>query len=122
MKTSCVHHLAVLVQDLAAAADFYSSVLGLPEQRRWHTPTGELRSIWYSLGEHGPFLAVERGDANQGDSGWHCVALAIEPEHRERWRTRLLASGFPVFKETAYTLYVRDPEGNVVGLSHYPAG
>ncbi|MEM6531649.1 MAG: VOC family protein [Myxococcota bacterium] len=120
MKTSCVHHLAVVVEDLDAAARFYGDVLGLEERKRWFDNAGALRSIWYGLGDEGPFLAVERGARRQDDAGWHCVALSIDASHREAWRAHLKHAGHAVYRETDFTLYVRDPEGNILGLSHYP--
>jgi catechol 2,3-dioxygenase-like lactoylglutathione lyase family enzyme len=119
-----VHHLAVLVQDLQRAEAFYGSVLGLPVQRRWEDDQGAPRSVWLTLGGDA-FLALElappSGARGTGDlPGWHCVALGIAPADREPWRARLAKAGFPVERETSFTLYTRDPEGNVVALSHYP--
>jgi hypothetical protein len=119
-----VHHLAVVVRDLAASEAFYSGVLGLPVARRWQTDGGAPRSVWVELGE-GAFLAIELAAAagpKRSDEapGFHCVALAIQPDERESYRARLAAAGFPIVRETAYTIYVRDPDDNLVGLSHYP--
>lgn len=129
-----VHHLAVTVRDLARAEAFYAGVLGLPVERRWTDDAGAPRSVWLSLGE-GAFLAVERAPATIGDpprvppdgaaperggAGWHCVALAIPRGERDAWRSRLAAGGAPVERESPFTLYARDPEGNLVALSHYP--
>jgi len=126
-----VHHLAVKVRDVARAEEFYVGVLGLRVMTRREDDRG-LRSIWLSLasgerdGGREPFLALERADEADGPTrtdaapGWHCVALGIEVEDRETWRRALEAAGHAVFQETAYTLYVRDPEGAVVALSHHP--
>jgi len=120
-----VHHLAVVVADLARAERFYSAVLGLPVLRRWEDAEGKPRSVWLSLGG-GAFLAVERAEtphaARRADTapGFHCLALGIRPEERESWRARLADEGFPVERESPYTLYTRDPDGNLVGLSHFP--
>ncbi|MGC4063236.1 MAG: hypothetical protein QM784_01010 [Polyangiaceae bacterium] len=32
----------------------------------------------------------------------------------------MTAAGHPVIHESDYTLYLRDPEGHRVGLSHWP--
>lgn len=118
-----LHHLAVVVADLARAEAFYVDLLGLPIERRWDDDAGAHRSTWVSL-ERG-FLALERAAAagpTRGDDapGLHCLALGIAPNEREAWRARLGAAGHPVERESAYTLYVRDPDGNLVGLSHFP--
>jgi catechol 2,3-dioxygenase-like lactoylglutathione lyase family enzyme len=118
-----IHHLAVVVADLVRAEAFYAGTLALPVLHRWPDASGAPRSIWLELGDS--FLAVERAGADaptRADAapGWHCVALAIAPGEREAWRARLAAAGTPVERETPYTLYVRDPDGNLVGLSHWP--
>ena len=124
MRAGAVHHLAVCVQDLARAERFYVDLLGLPVLRRWDDAEGRPRSVWLDLGD-GSFLAVERAAVaaplRAGDApGWHCVALRIARAHREQWRGRLEAAGHPVERESDYTLYVRDPEGTLVALSHHP--
>lgn len=121
-----VHHIAVVVRDLARVTQFYAEVLDLPVMRRWEDAAGAPRSVWLTLGG-GAFLAVERAGAEEGSTGkaddapgWHCIALAIPREAREAWRGRLAAAGFPVERESRFTLYTRDPERNLIALSHYP--
>ena len=127
-RTHGIHHVAIQVRDLAAAEKFYGGVLGLPVLRRWQGEEGE-RSLWFDLGDGG-FLAIEwvaggppRHDGwNTDELGIHLVALAIERSERDTWEAHLTAAGVPVVHRTDYTLYVRDPEGNRVGLSHWPDG
>lgn len=119
-----IHHVAVLVADLERAEAFYGRVLGLPVVRRWDDDRGHPRSVWFGL-DGGAFIAVERA-VGQGSRptqapGWHCVALAIAPHEKEAWRQRLTQAAVPVERESSYTLYVRDPDGNLVGLSHFPS-
>jgi catechol 2,3-dioxygenase-like lactoylglutathione lyase family enzyme len=123
-----IHHLAVIVLDLDRAEAFYRGVLGLPVVRRWTDEAGAPRSVWLGLGG-GAFLAVERatpGGAGPsppgapGLAGWHCVALGIAPGSRDAWRRRLEEAGVSVERESPWTMYARDPEGNLVALSHYP--
>jgi catechol 2,3-dioxygenase-like lactoylglutathione lyase family enzyme len=120
----------VKARDLARAERFYVGVLGLRVIAR-HEDDHGLRSLWLALGEaedtggRQPFLAVERAERAEPQRaddtpGWHCVALGIDVEEREAWRRALAAGGHEVFRETAYTLYTRDPEGTVVALSHHP--
>lgn len=54
------------------------------------------------------------------NAGWHLVALTINSADREEWRKRLSDAGYPVERETDYTMYARDPERNFVALSHWP--
>ncbi|MFO0728070.1 MAG: VOC family protein [Myxococcota bacterium] len=119
-----VHHLAVVTLDLGRAEAFYAGVLGLPVLHRWADAKGDPRSIWLSLGA-GAFLAVERAE-HEGPTrselapGWHCVALGIPVEERERWKQKLAAAGHPIIRESRFTIYLRDPDGNLLGLSHHP--
>jgi glyoxylase I family protein len=119
-----VHHVAVLVSDLERAQAFYTNVLGLPLLRRHDDDAGQLRSVWVSLGD-GAFLALEKAsDAGplraQGAPGWHCMALTIDASDREVWRARLATAAIPIERESPFTLYARDPDGNLVALSHHP--
>ena len=121
--TLAIHHLAVMVRDLERAERFYVGVLGLPVTQRWTDDQGLPRSIWVELSA-GAFLAIEKATASgartDDDPGWHCVTLGISSLEREPWRTRLEAAGHPVVRASDFTLYVRDPEGNLIGLSHWP--
>lgn len=119
-----MHHLAVVVANVEDAARFYVNVLGLREIRRWNDAEGQLRSIWCALGGDA-FLAIERAATagprrDDAAPGFHCIALGIRPDERTPWRKRCADAGVDVFRESPYTLYVRDPEGNIVGLSHFP--
>jgi catechol 2,3-dioxygenase-like lactoylglutathione lyase family enzyme len=119
------HHLAIQCSDLARCERFYRDVLGLEVLRRWPRPEGGDRSVWLGVGEG--FLALEHADREQEPSPWrdgqpglHLVALRIPRDQRGVWEERLAARGAEVVHRTRWTLYVRDPEGNRVGLSHWP--
>lgn len=119
-----LHHLAVVVRDLARAERFWIDVVGLPVLRRWDDAQGRPRSTWVAL-EGDSFLAIELAGSDSpmredGAPGWHCVALRIGEHERETWRARLIAAGHPIERESPYTLYVRDPDRNLVGFSHFP--
>ena len=120
-----IHHVAVKVADLARAEAFYAGLLGLRVLRRWPMPDGNgERSLWLDLGA-GAFLALERADriepAKAEDApGIHLVALSIPRGERASWIAKLAQAGHPVYQQTDYTIYVRDPEGNRIGLSHWP--
>ena len=124
------HHLAIQVRDLRDAERFYRDVLGLAVLRRWPAQDGQPgeRSVWLDVGDGG-FLALEvvaagataaEDAARATRPGLHLVALRIERATRTSWEHRLAAAGVPVEARTPFTLYVRDPEGNRVGLSHWP--
>jgi catechol 2,3-dioxygenase-like lactoylglutathione lyase family enzyme len=122
-----VHHLALGVHNLEAQADFYGRVLGLQVVQWNHDDAGAKRSVWLALGED-DFLALERvgrpprlEDAWYDDSpGYFLLALRIGADEREHWEARLREHGIAVHHRTQWTLYLRDPEGNRVALSHHP--
>ena len=120
-----VHHLAVKASDLARSRVFYVEVLGLPVLKTHEDALG-VRSFWRQLGAGEAFLALERADKKEDllrhdDAvGWHCVALSMSVDARAAWIAKLEAAGHPVFRQTPYSIYVRDPDGVVIALSHYP--
>jgi catechol 2,3-dioxygenase-like lactoylglutathione lyase family enzyme len=120
-----LHHVAIQCRDLARCERFYREVLGLEELRRWPAEGGGDRSVWLALGAG--FLALERAEDppeerpwRDGRPGLHLVALRIRREERGAWEARLTSHGVPIAHRTRWTLYLRDPEGNRVGLTHYP--
>lgn len=122
------HHVALRVRDVDRVSNFYVQLLGLVEVKRHVYADGQLRSVWIAAhsgeGPQVPFLAIERCEARpaNGTLGAQMVAFAIHPELRGKLVARLEAAGVAVEKQTAWTVYVRDPESNLVGFSHYPAG
>lgn len=122
-----IHHVAILIRELPRSEHFYGEVLALPLLKRWLKPeTKEERSLWYDLGQ-GSFLAVELcpettpvTERESQELGWHLLALRIPRNDREVWRERLRQAGYPCTEESPYTLYCRDPDGNRIGLSHWP--
>jgi len=113
-----IHHLALRVKDVERARAFYSDLLGLRELRRFEEDEeGALLSVWLAAGP--TVLMLERqlkGPGPEAGSG-HVLALAVESLHD--WEERLRAARVAVEDRTAYTLYLRDPDGHRVGLSVY---
>jgi catechol 2,3-dioxygenase-like lactoylglutathione lyase family enzyme len=137
VRPSGPHHLAIQVRDLARAERFYVEVLGLAVLRRWPWSEEEARqgksgerSLWLSLGgaDGAPaFLALEACDGEPAPSpfhdaraGLHLFALRIPAAARAAWEARLAAHGVELVHRSRFTLYLRDPEGNRIGLSHHP--
>lgn len=127
MKVNGFHHVAIQVRALEDVASFYQEVLGLRELERHHAADGTLRSIWLDVGGQG-FLALERVEQapapdpafRDGRPAVFLVALRIDAAERARVREELERRGIALVHETKWTLYVRDPEGNRVALSHHP--
>lgn len=126
MHTLGFHHLAVQVRDLERVLPFYRDVLGLHERVRHSREDGSLRSIWMDV-PGGGFLALEETAAQPTPTpfrdptpGWLLLALRIRPEDRHEVEAHLARHGVEVVHRSRWTLYVRDPEGNRIGLSHHP--
>ncbi|MEW5740415.1 MAG: VOC family protein [Myxococcota bacterium] len=126
MSPQGFHHAAIQARDVERVASFYRDVLGLPEIARHHFDDGRLRSVWLSVRAGGDaaagFLAVEKAADERADGtlGFSMVALRIDAAARDTAEAHLAAQGVCVERRTGWTLYVRDPEGNLVGLSHHP--
>ena len=126
MRVEGLHHVALQVRALAPMVAFYRDVFGLPVIAEHLDADGKARSAW--MGMPGGFLALEtvRGAPlptalfRNEAPGWFLVALRIAPSDRERVRAELGRAKVLVEHETRWTLYVRDPEGNRVALSHHP--
>jgi catechol 2,3-dioxygenase-like lactoylglutathione lyase family enzyme len=122
------HHLAIQVKDLLAAERFYVEVLGLSVLRRWPREDGAgERSVWLAVGSNDEFLALEACEADRPPmpfrdphGGLHLLALRIDVKERAEWERKLAQLGIEIVHRTRWTLYLRDPEGNRIGLSHFP--
>ena len=116
MERLAVHHLALRVSDCERAAAFYTGVLGLPELRRFQD-ADRVRSIWLRAGD--VVLMLERALRGRGPEEGSSHLLALGVDGLADWEARLTAAGVPIDDRTAYTLYVRDPDGHRVGLTVY---
>ncbi len=120
------HHAAIQVRDVEKVASFYTQILRLPELRRFQREDASLRSIWVGTSTQGVpedgFLAIEQAadSASSSGLGFSMVALRIEASERKALTQTLVAQGVRIERQTDWTVYVADPEGNLVGLSHYP--
>ena len=113
-----VHHIALLTTDPPRLAAFYMRLFGL-EHVQTHYDGARVRAVWLQLGD--AILMIERSQTLAlGASGWQLLALRISPAERAELKARCLAEQVAIESETDYTFYVKDSDGNRVGLSHYP--
>lgn len=109
------------MEDVERVAAFYRDVLRMPERARHVRDDGSLRSIWIETSPDGSFLAIEElREGARGTLGHSLVALRIERADRSAWLAHFEQHGVAIEKQSRWTLYVKDPEGNVIGLSHHP--
>jgi len=110
-----LHHLAFRTPDVAALAAFYRELFGFEVVR-----DGLPRSLWLGLAGDAVLMIERReaGEASPGPASMELVAFgvdeALRTEIRERARARGCFDG-----ETAFTVYLRDPDGRRVGVSSY---
>lgn len=118
---SSLNHIALKVKSLASCLEFYHNILGLKILKENRRSDKSIRSIWLGIGE--TILMLEQEEAlypRIGNSqGFAFFALTIKKEEYRTWQKKLELSGIAIEKETEYTMYFRDPEGNQVGLSHF---
>ncbi|MFL5343749.1 MAG: VOC family protein [Hyalangium sp.] len=126
MDVQGFHHVALQARDVERVTAFYRDLLGFPELTRHHRPDGSLRSIWVGV-PGGAFLAIEsvEGEPEQAPfrherPGLLMLAFRIPRASRSAAVQAFLRVGVHLEHETRWTIYVRDPEGNRVALSHHP--
>jgi glyoxylase I family protein len=126
MDVQGFHHVALQALDLERTTAFYRDLLGFPELQRHLRPDGSLRSIWVGV-PGGGFLAIEAaGIAPTPEPFRHerpgllLLAFRIPRASREACVAALGRAGVPLEHQTRWSLYVRDPEGNRIALSHHP--
>jgi glyoxylase I family protein len=120
------HHVAIQARDIERVTTFYRDLLGFPELKRHHRPDGSLRSIWVGV-PGGAFLAIEAASGElqatpfrHEQPGLLMLAFRIPRGERTRAVEAFARAGVGLEHETKWTVYVRDPEGNRVALSHHP--
>lgn len=123
-RVTALHHLALGTRNVAELATFYRDVLELREHTRQLNPDGSLRSVWLDL--DGTVLMIERSDepprrvAGIG-AGLFLIALRASRAEQARFEAKLAQLGLPVESRSEWTIYARDPDGNRIAFSAYPA-
>ena len=112
------------VDDLDAAEEFYTRVLGLPLVGK---EAG--RHLFFSCGQGmllifnpDKTLAADNEVPTHGARGPVHVAFAMRADEIDRWREHLRAHGVPIEQEVTWphgghSIYFRDPAGNSLELA-----
>jgi catechol 2,3-dioxygenase-like lactoylglutathione lyase family enzyme len=119
--------LVLEVRDLDRSVVFYRDLLGMREVVRWGA---ERPAVWLELGDHqvlglwpvssgGPGVAIH---ASRGGAHVH-FAVFVSPGALGAWKDRLDAAELevkgPVDFQQGRSLFVDDPDGNVVELADW---
>jgi glyoxylase I family protein len=110
-----IHHLALRSNRIADLHTFYTSVLGLKTLRAFDNG-----QYWLAAGD--TVLMLETRSAAEpafDQTSMELIAFRIEPSALSAMRARLANANVAVEAETAFTLYVRDPDGRRIGISTY---
>jgi catechol-2,3-dioxygenase len=115
-------HVSLNVRDRAVSIAWYRDVLGLEQKNQ---PRADDWPVF--MGDFGAAIALfqaqqESPGREQESTGLRHVAFAVPFEDYERAREHVEASGAEFREEdhgSALSLYVRDPDRNVVELTAY---
>ena len=110
-----LHHLALRTTDVAALAAFYREVFGFALVREVAP-----RSLWLGLGGGAVLMieAREAGETAAAPGSMELIAFRVDRETRASIGRK--AREFGCYDgETAFTVYLRDPDGRRLGASTY---
>ncbi|MBX7057640.1 MAG: VOC family protein [Leptospirales bacterium] len=123
-----INHLALFARDLPALAHFYGQTLQLSELARRFGTAGELRAVWFNLGPS--VLMLELADAQAASAapslppamrpaGAFLLAINVDDRQRQRLLAALADAGVALLRQSEYSDYFLDPEGNRLALSRF---
>ncbi len=110
-----IHHLAFRTVDVERLEAFYAVLLGMTVTAR-----PDATRVWLAAGD--AVVMIERaapGEVGIAPGSLELVAFAVDVSTQASLEARLVAAGVPVEGRTDFTIYVRDPDGRRIGLSHY---
>jgi glyoxylase I family protein len=115
--TQCLH-TAILVSDLAAAEQFYGTVLGLPKIDR----VLKFPGAWYQVGDYQIHLMVDatvQVPCRNAEKWGRNAHIAFCVADLEAAKAQLLAQGCPIQMSASgrAALFTRDPDGNTIELN-----
>lgn len=124
MKVRKVIETCIYSRDLESLKKFYTGILGLEIVEEEEGKLVFLRaggSMLLAFNPDRTFPSNDRLPPHGAHDGSIHFALEIEVDDYEKWKERLAQNGVPIelevsWKESAKSLYFRDPSGNLVEL------
>ena len=117
-----MRHIALKVDDIVKAEDFYVRVLGFHVEWR-----PDAKNLYLSSGPDNLALHENKQKGSrEGGSLDHFGILVQKPEHVDQWALYLKSQSIPLAQEPkthrdgARSLYFKDPDGNLIQLLHHP--
>lgn len=129
MRLTGLHHVTAICRDLDRTTEFYRDVLGLAlVEQGVNDDDPSTRHFWFgdATGAPGTLITFmeypQLPDGVVGTGSVHHVAFAVESADEQlAWRDYLRDQGVQctdVFDRGAFrSIYVRDPDGNVVEIA-----
>ena len=119
MKINRCLHTAILVSDLAKAAEFYGEILGLSLAAN---RTAKFPGTWYQIGNHQIHLIVHPNYASKlyNQEKWgRNPHLAMIVDNLEVAKKRLQDRGYQIQRSASgrAAIFTQDPDGNIIELS-----
>ena len=130
MQLTGLHHVTLIVRDLAATTAFYRDTLGLAlvEQGVNEDDSAHHRHFWFGDGggSAGTLLSfmeyTEMQPVRPGPGAAHHMALTVDSTEelaawRDYLRSRQVQTTEIIQRGRFSSLYLRDPDGHIVGLA-----
>lgn len=120
MQVKGIHHVTVVVEDLAAALEFYTGVLGLEALPR---PDFGIPGAWLDASNGDQVHLIELPGHPPATAAQH---FAFEVDDLDAIAAELSAKGVEVklgrhLEGAGYQATVKDPTGNTIELNQPPA-
>jgi glyoxylase I family protein len=111
-------HVAILVNDLAAAREFYNDVLGLAEAPRSLNFPG----FWFQIGDFQIHLMQSddwQAPCPRPEKWGRNPHIALQVDDLAGLKTRLVEQGYSVQMSASgrAALFTQDPSGNIIEVS-----
>lgn len=104
-----IHHIAIATDNLEIMSDFYRNLPGLHWKENKFNDVGDLRSVWFETPDQ-TILMLEKFPYKKAPQ-----ALVFKINSLSE-----VVDKISISKETDFTVYFFDPDGNQLGYSSYP--